>query len=68
MTKDEILKEHIWNLFTNLDDNNAAYLVETCTFFVREWDFDIDELPEKLRQDVITELRMEARESEGYFV
>lgn len=67
MTSDEILKEHVFNLFANLEDHNISYLVETCTFFVREWNFDVDELPEKLRNDVITELKMEAQESEGYF-
>ena len=50
MTKEEM--DMVFNLFCNQADTSNEWIVESCLYFVRQYDFDYEELPDELMEMV----------------
>ncbi len=44
--------DHVWTLFQHLEDTDSDYLSNSVLFFVENYDFDINELPDRLREKI----------------
>jgi len=59
----ESLEERIFTLFNFLENSDDYRLVEAVKFFIENYEFDIDVLPDRLYQKVTDDLIDERRES-----
>jgi len=59
-TLDRKFFDHVWVLWNNLQDVDSSEMVESCIFFIEEYDFDMDVLPEKISEEVNTKISEEA--------
>lgn len=57
------LQDLSWDLFQNLDDSDSEELAKTCQRLVERYDFDVEELPETLHDNVQQRRAHDAKES-----
>lgn len=58
----EILLNHAFTLYEHVFDDDASEdLLKTCEYFIEEHNFDIDVLPENIREFILTKKAEDAK-------